>query len=153
MAANSRVSVLLALQTLNLTCLGTVLDLDPLDVVDLSMIMTVVDLHVVATVLVATATVRDLLVGTTMIIVEAVADTDLHRVLVDPLRTIHLYVVGVVVVVTMSRTVVGTTLQLIHMLMVPLDRMSAVLHVTIHPGMLLTLVTPTNVVDVINFNL
>jgi len=136
MVVSSKVSALLALQTLSPRCLGTVLDLDLLDVVDLPMIMNVVDLHVAATVLVVIATVRDLLVGITMTIAEAVVDTDLPLVLVDHLKTTHLP--AVVVAVATRNLTVETTLQLTPMSMVLLDRMSVVLHVITLQEMLVT---------------
>jgi len=141
MAASSRVFVSLALQTLNLICLGTVLVLDPLDVVDLAMITSVVAHHVVATALAAIAIVIDLLAGTiiTKIAEAAVVAIDLLLALVDLLKTIHLPVAALP---TKSLTV-GTTLQLIHTSMVLLELMSVVPRVTTHLGMLAILVTTT----------
>lgn len=156
MAASSRVFVLLALQTLvmnirhtgghtltitrlNLICLGTVLDLDLLDVVDLQMTMTVVAHHVAATVLVAIATVTDPLVATTTMIAEAVAPIALHLVLVDLPKTTHLLVAAAAT----KSLIVGTTRQLIHMSTELLERMSEVPRVITHLGMLVTLVTTT----------
>jgi len=146
MVANSRVPVLLALQTLKLICLGTVLDRDLLDAADLQMTMTVVAHRVAATALVATVTVTDLLVETIMMIAEAVVGTDPPPVLVDLLKTIRLRVAAV----AMKKLTVGTILRLIRTSTVLLEPMSVAPHVTTLLEILDMLVTTTVVT---NFNL